>query len=88
MVAWRLAREEKLSEEQKMSDIPKSPIHIARSLIAQFVEEQAQATRISALVDVNANALVAYAYDMAKIRGTTILHELSRIEQKAKEGQL
>lgn len=71
-----------------MSDIPKSLIPIARSLIAQFVEVQAQATRISALIDVNADALVAYAYDMARIRGTTINHELSRIEQKVMAGEL
>ena len=66
-----------------MSDIP-----IARSLIDQFAKVQAQATRISALVDVNADALVAYAYDMARIRGTTINHELSRIEQKVMAGEL
>lgn len=71
-----------------MSDIPKSLIPIARSLIAQFVEVQAQATRISALIDVNADALVAFAYDMARIRGTTIMHELSRIEQKVMAGEL
>lgn len=71
-----------------MSDIPKGLIPIARSLIAQFVIVQAQATRISALVDVNADALVAYAYDMARIRGTTINHELSRIEQKVMAGEL
>lgn len=71
-----------------MSDIPKSLIPIARSLIAQFVEVQAQATRISALIDVNADALVAFAYDMARIRGTTIMHELSRIEQKVSNGEL
>lgn len=71
-----------------MSDIPKSLIHIARSLIAQFAEVQAHATRISALTDVNADALVAYAYDMARIRGTTINHELSRIEQKVMAGDL
>lgn len=71
-----------------MSDIPKSLIPIARSLIAQFAEVQAQATRISALIDVNADALVAFAYDMARIRGTTIMHELSRIEQKVSNGEL
>ena len=71
-----------------MSDIPKSLIPIARSLIAKFAEVQAQATRISALTDVNADALVAFAYDMAMIRGTTILHELSRIEQKVRAGDL
>lgn len=71
-----------------MSDIPKSLIPIARSLIAQFVSAQAQATRISALIDVNADALVAYAYDMARIRGTTINHELSRINQKVMAGEL
>lgn len=71
-----------------MSDIPKSLIPIACSLIAKFAEVQAQATRISALVDVNADALVACAYDMAMIRGTTIGHELSRIEQKVSNGEL
>ena len=71
-----------------MSDIPKSLIPIARSLIAQFAEVQAHATRISALTDVNADALVACAYDMAMIRGTTIEHELCRIEQKVRAGDL
>ena len=71
-----------------MSDIPKSLIHIARSLIAQFAKVQAHATRISALTDVNADALVACAYDMAMIRGTTIEHELCRIEQKVRAGDL
>lgn len=71
-----------------MSDIPESLIPIARSLIAQFVKVQAQATRISALNDVNADALVACAYEMAMIRGTTIEHELCRIEQKVRAGEL
>ncbi len=71
-----------------MSDIPKSLIPIVRSLIYQFAKVQAHATRISALTDVNADALVAYAYDMARIRGTTINHELSRIEQKVMAGEL
>lgn len=71
-----------------MSDIPKSLIPIARSLIAQFAKVQAQATRLSALNNVNADALVAFAYDMARIRGTTIMHELSRIEQKVSNGEL
>lgn len=71
-----------------MSDIPESLIPIARSLIAKFVKVQAQATRISALTDVNSDALVAYAYDMARIRGTTIEHELCRIEQKVRDGEL
>lgn len=71
-----------------MSDIPKSLIPIARSLIAQFANVQAHATRISALTDVNADALVACAYEMAMIRRTTILHELCRIEQKVRDGEL
>ena len=71
-----------------MSDIPESLIPIARSLIARFVSVQEHATRISALVDVNANALVACAYEMAMIRGTTIEHELCRIEQKVRAGEL
>ena len=71
-----------------MSDIPESLIPIARSLIAQFVKVQAHATRIAALTDVNANALVACAYEMAMIRGTTIEHELCRIEQKVRAGEL
>lgn len=71
-----------------MNDIPKSLIPIARSLIAQFATVQAHATRISALTDVNADALVAYAYDMARIRGTTIEHELCRIGQKVRDGDL
>lgn len=71
-----------------MSDIPKSLMPIARSLIAQFVKVVEHAIRISALTDVNADALVACAYEMAMIRGTTIEHELSRIEQKAMAGEL
>lgn len=71
-----------------MSDIPKSLIPIVCSLIAQFAKVQAHATRISALTDVNADALVACAYDMAMIRGTTIEHELCRIEQKVRAGDL
>lgn len=71
-----------------MSDIPKSLIPIARSLIAQFVELQSRATRIASFTGEDANALVAYAYDMAMRKGTTTLHELCRIEQKVKDGEL
>lgn len=71
-----------------MSDIPESLRPIARSLIAQFVKVQAHATRIAALTDVNADALVACAYEMAMIRGTTIEHELCRIKQKVRDGEL
>ena len=71
-----------------MSDIPKSLIPIARSLIAQFAELQARANRIQSFTGIDANALVACAYEMAMIRGTTIEHELSRIEQKVSNGEL
>lgn len=71
-----------------MSDIPESLRPITRSLIAQFVKVQKHATRIAALTDVNANALVACAYEMAMIRGTTIEHELCRIELKVRDGEL
>lgn len=65
-----------------MSIIPVSLLPIARSLISQFARVEAHANRIAALTDVNANALVVCAYEMAMIRGTTIEHELCRIEQK------
>jgi hypothetical protein len=71
-----------------MSGFPRGLGPIICSLIAQFAELQAHATRISALADVNADALVACAYEMAMIRGTTIEHELSRIEQKVMAGEL
>lgn len=71
-----------------MSDIPKSLPTFVRSLIAQFVELEARATRIQSFTGIDANALVTYAYDMAMRKGTTTMHELCRIEQKVKVGEL
>lgn len=71
-----------------MSDIPKSLPPIVRSRIAQFVELETRATRIQSFTGEDADALIAYAYDMAMRKGTTTLHELCRIEQKVKDGEL
>ena len=83
-----MAREEGNETVGVLSIIPKSLVQIVYPLIAQFEELQAIATRIQSFTGEDANALIAYAYDMAMRKGTTTLHELCRIEQKLKDGEL